>query len=246
LKVNISTTSIECGKSAAEAAARIIRNAVETKSEASIILATGASQFQMLEYLVREKVDWSKVTAYHLDEYLNLPDSHPASFRKYLQERFVEKVEGLKKMHFVRGDSDNPNTECDRLGSIIQSDEIDVACVGIGENSHLAFNDPHADLDSEDPYHVVYLDEECRIQQLQEGWFPTLDDVPGQAISMSIKQIMASNEIVCTVPDKRKAQAVRNTLNGKITNTVPASVLQAHPKCTVFLDTDSASLLNNR
>jgi glucosamine-6-phosphate deaminase len=243
LKVNISTTSIECGKSAAEAAAQIIRKAIQTKSEAHIILATGASQFQMLEYLVLEKVDWSKVTAFHLDEYLNLPDTHPASFRKYLQERFVEKVEGLKKMHFVRGDSVDSHAECDRLGSIIQSGEIDVACVGIGENGHLAFNDPPADFASEDPFHVVDLDEECRIQQLQEGWFSTLDDVPGQAISMSIKRIMASNEIVCTVPDKRKAQAVRNTLNGKITNTVPASILQTHPKCTIFLDTDSASML---
>ena len=146
---------------------------------------------------------------FHLDEYIGLPETHPASFRRYLKERFEERVRTLKMFHYVRGENADPEGECRRLGAIIQGRRIDVACVGIGENGHLAFNDPPADFNTETPYIVVDLDEACRRQQLGEGWFPSLADVPRQAISMSIRQIMKSDAIVCTVPDRRKAAAVR-------------------------------------
>ncbi len=230
------------GADAADLAARNIQKAISSNGEAHIILATGASQFEMLDALVQQDINWSKVTAFHLDEYVGLAISHPASFRKYLKERFVEQVNGLRQFHYIDGEAD-VQAECRRLGALISTCTIDVACVGIGENGHLAFNDPPADFATEAPYIVVELDEACRRQQLGEGWFPTLEDVPRQAISMSIRQIMKSKIIVNTVPDERKATAVRNTLEGEISNLVPASILQDHPHCTLFLDQEAASLL---
>jgi len=229
------------GEEAAKKGASLIRDAITQKGEANIILATGASQFEMLSFLVQEDVDWAKVTAFHLDEYIGLPISHPASFRKYLKERFADKVP-IRKFHYVNGEG-NPIEECKRLGKIISEHPIDVAFVGIGENGHLAFNDPPADFETEEPYIVVNLDEECRRQQLGEGWFASLDEVPRQAISMSIRQIMKSKAIICTVPDLRKAQAVKKTLEGTITNKVPASILRNHPQAFLYLDKNSVSLL---
>ncbi|NOY78657.1 MAG: glucosamine-6-phosphate deaminase [Calditrichaeota bacterium] len=231
----------EMGKEAAQKGADFIRDAIAEKGEANIILATGASQFEMLSFLVQEDVDWTRVTAFHLDEYIGLSASHPASFRKYLKERFADKVP-IKKFHYVNGEG-NPEEECKRLGEIISKHPIDVAFVGIGENGHLAFNDPPADFETEEPYIIVNLDDECRRQQLGEGWFASLDDVPRQAISMSIRQILKSKAIICTVPDLRKAEAVKKTLEGPITNRVPASILRQHPQAFLFLDKNSASLL---
>ena len=233
----------EMARAAAEAAASGLQSALRERGAANLILATGASQFEMLEHLLRQPVDWSKVTVFHLDEYIGLPITHPASFRKYLKERFADKTDGLADFHYVDGDADDPAAECRRLGSLIRAHPIDVACIGIGENGHLAFNDPPADFEIEEPYIVVNLDEACRRQQLGEGWFPTLADVPAQAISMSIRQIMKSKQIVCTVPDRRKAEAVRNAVKGPVTNQVPASILQQHPKCGLYLDKESAALL---
>ena len=179
---------------------------------------------------------------FHLDEYIGIPETHPASFRKYLKERLVDVVQP-GTVHLLNGESDNPQVECNRLNQIISQHQIDVAFVGIGENGHLAFNDPPADFETEDPYIVVELDEACRLQQVGEGWFNGLDDVPTHAISMSIHQIMKSKTIICTVPDERKAEAVRNCLYGEITPMYPASILQNHPDCTVYLDAGSASLL---
>lgn len=231
------------GKAAAKKAAELIRQAIKSKGKANIILATGASQFEMLEALVKEDVDWSKVEAFHLDEYVGLPESHPASFRKYLKERFAQKAPKLLKFNYVNADAADLKAELAKLSKHIEANPIDLACVGIGENGHLAFNDPPADFETEKPYIVVDLDDACRKQQLGEGWFKTFNDVPAKAISMSIKQIMKSKAIVCTVPDLRKAKAVKDTLSGAVTNLVPASILTKHPACGIFLDKDSASLL---
>jgi glucosamine-6-phosphate deaminase len=237
-------TKQEMGAAAAAHAAEGINQAIEEKGQANIILATGTSQFETIKSLTSSGIDFSKVTMFHLDEYIGLPADHPASFRKYLKERFVDNVPALKAVHFVEGDADNPRQECRRLGDIITTLPIDVALIGIGENGHLAFNDPPADFETEEAYIIVELDERCRGQQLGEGWFETLEQVPRRAISMSIRQIMKSACLIVSVPDKRKAEAVKNALEGKVTNTCPASILQKHPNCKIFLDTDAASLLS--
>jgi len=238
-------TKLEMGAAAAAAAAQAINKAIEGKGRANIILATGASQIEMLKNLTEaEAVDWTKVTMFHLDEYIAMGADHPASFRKFLKERFVDQVPGLKTVYFVNGDADDPLQECRRVGSLIAKHPIDAAMVGIGENGHLAFNDPPADFETEDPYLVVELDEKCRRQQLGEGWFETLEQVPRQAISMSIQQIVKSACLIVTVPDERKAEAVKNALEGKVTPMCPASILQQHGNCKIFLDAEAASLLN--
>jgi glucosamine-6-phosphate deaminase len=238
----VSINKKELGLKASTKGANLIREAIEERGEANIIVATGASQFEMLTALVKEKIDWTKVTAFHLDEYIGLPESHPASFRKYLRERFADIVP-LKKFNYVNGE-DDPEKECKRLGEIIMKHHIDAAFVGIGENSHLAFNDPPADFETEEPYIVVKLNDNCKRQQMGEGWFPTLESVPGRAISMSIRQIMKSGAIICSVPDKRKAEAVRKTLKEPVSPEVPASVLRNHLKAWLYLDKDSSSLLH--
>lgn len=243
MEINIYPDKLEMGAAAAERAADFLNSAITARGSANLILATGASQFEMLAELVRFSVDWSRVTVFHLDEYIGLPLSHPASFRKYLKERFADRLPTLRHFHYIDGETD-PSAECRRLGKLIQRHPIDVACVGIGENGHLAFNDPPADFETDDPYLVVELDEACRKQQLGEGWFPSLALVPKRAISMSIRQIMRSRAIVCTVPDTRKAVAVRNTVEGPVTPFVPASILQEHPVCRLFLDRPAAALLS--
>jgi len=245
MDVIVSATRETCGQAAAQRAAQAIREAIDTSGAAAIIVATGASQFDMLAALVRaEGIAWPTVTCFHLDEYLGLPATHPASFRRYLTERFVDRLpEPPRAFHYVNGEAADPEAECRRLGSLIREHTIDAAMVGIGENGHLAFNDPPADVDTTDPYLVVDLDEACRRQQLGEGWFPALDDVPRRAISMSVRQIMASKAIVCTVPDARKADAVQKTVEGPVTPDVPASILQEHAAAGLYLDTESASLL---
>ena len=245
MQLHIFSTKQSMGAFAGRRVANLIKAAIAEHGEATVILATGASQFEMLEQLVAQKVDWSRVTAFHLDEYIGLPSSHPASFRKYLQERFVDQVSGLHAFHFVGGDAADIAAECARMNALIEGRRVDVACVGIGENGHLAFNDPPADFAIQTPFIIVQLDEACRRQQLGEGWFPTLDAVPTQAISMSIRQIMRSDAIVCTVPDARKAQAVHNAVEGCVTPDLPASILQQHPRCELFLDAAAASLLSS-
>jgi len=236
----------EAGAAAANSAAQAIRHAIRNKGQANIILATGASQFEMLEHLVASQgIDWLKVVMFHLDEYIGSGADHPASFRKYLQERFVDLVTPLKAAYFVRGDAEDPAEECRRLGVLISANPIDVACLGIGENGHLAFNDPPADFETEEAYLTVQLDEQCRKQQLGEGWFPRFEDVPSRAISMSIRQILKSKQLVVTVPDMRKARAVKNAIEGPVTPQCPASILQQHPNCSIFLDELSASLLSD-
>lgn len=245
MKVQVYSTKEQMGAAAAEAAADGIRYAVDNREEARIVIATGASQFEFLAALVDQPdIDWSRVDAFHLDEYIGLSADHPASFRRYLKERFVDQLPDLRSFTYVNGEADDPYAECRRLGDLVRKAPIDVACIGIGENGHLAFNDPPADFETDEPYLVVDLDEACRRQQLGEGWFPTLEDVPRQAISMSIDRIMKARRIVCTVPDERKAQAVKDAVDGPLTNNCPASILREHPDCTLFLDEPAASLLD--
>jgi glucosamine-6-phosphate deaminase len=242
MKICVLPDRVAMGQQAAQDGAATIRAALASRGAANIIVATGASQFEVLAALVKEPdIDWSCVTGFHLDEYLGLSMTHPASFRKYLKERFVDQVP-MGMFHYVDGEGD-ARAECDRLGNIIRSAPIDLALVGIGENGHLAFNDPPADFQTEEPYLVVDLDDACRRQQLGEGWFPSFEDVPRQAISMSIRQIMKSGSIVCSVPDERKAEAVRNSVEGPVTPLVPASILQQHPSATLYVDHAAASLL---
>jgi glucosamine-6-phosphate deaminase len=235
------------GAKAAARGADLIRKAIAREGRASIIVATGASQFEMLDALVQAPgIDWSKVTAFHLDEYVGLPETHGASFRRYLQERFVARLPKLGTFVPVIGDAAGLAGEVRRLNSLIAQQEIAVCFAGIGENCHLAFNDPPADFETEDPYIVVNLDEACRRQQLGEGWFPTLEDVPARAISMSIRQIMKSRALIVCVPDARKANAVAAALEGPVTPQYPASILQRHGACLIYLDPPAASGLRKR
>jgi glucosamine-6-phosphate deaminase len=249
MQVFVSSSKSDLGQRAAADGAALLRAALAKQERSTILVATGASQFEMLAALVRAPdVDWRRVTAFHLDEYAGMPMTHPASFRKYLKERFVDKVP-IGAFHFVNGQGldheGDIRGECARLSDLISAHQIDVAFVGIGENGHLAFNDPPADFITEVPYLVVDLDEECRRQQLGEGWFPTLDDVPRQAISMSVRQIMKARHIICSVPDARKAGAVQRAIEGPVTPDTPASILQEHSDIRLYLDEPSASLLTS-
>jgi glucosamine-6-phosphate deaminase len=246
MNIIISSTKTELGQAAAAHAARQLREALHTRDEAQLIVATGASQFEMLDALVAEPyIDWRRVKVFHLDEYAGMSEAHPASFRRYLRERFINRLPlPPAAFHAINGEGDLA-AECVRLGELIAAASIDVACIGIGENGHLAFNDPPADFATEKPYLVVELDEACRRQQLGEGWFPDLESVPTRAISMSIRQILKAKTLVVSVPDERKALAVKNATQGEVSNLVPASILQTHPDTTLYLDSASASLLSS-
>lgn len=245
MNITICRDAQDMGQRAADDAAERIRRAVHDRGRANIIVATGASQFPILSALVEARdIDWRKVVCFHLDEYIGMPMTHPASFRRYLKERLVDRVP-IGTIHYIDGEID-PEAECRRVGDLIAAAEIDVALVGIGENGHLAFNDPPADFQTERPYLVVDLDEACRRQQLGEGWFPTFDDVPSRAISMSIRQIMKSRAIICTVPDRRKAEALRAAVEGPVAPQVPASILQQHPQAMLYVDPPAAELLAKR
>jgi len=244
LQTRIFPDKVSLGEAAAAEAASALRDTIARQGRACVVAATGASQFEFLEALVRAPdVDWRRTVFFHLDEYVGLPASHAASFRRYLKERLADRIHP-GAFHFIEGDRPDPEAEARRVGELIRGCEIDLAFVGIGENGHLAFNDPPADFATEQPYIVVRLDEACRRQQLGEGWFPSLEDVPRRAISMSIRQIMKARRILCVVPDARKAPAVRDTLTREVSPWRPASALQRHPAATVYLDVDSAALLD--
>lgn len=243
MKIVISEEPKSLGEVAGKFAADLIKQTISEKGQANIILATGTSQFETISQLIKENIDWSKVVMFHLDEYIGLSMTEPASFRKYLKERFLDQVSPLKAAYLINGEGD-VEQELSKLKGIIENHPIDVALVGIGENGHLAFNDPPADFDTEDPYLIVNLDEQCRKQQFGEGWFKSIDAVPTQAISMSVKQIMKSKHIICSVPDERKAQAVKDSLEQEVSNIYPASILQLHPNCSFYLDKASASMLS--
>lgn len=237
--IHVYKTPEEMGNEAARLIAEKLNEAIERKGEARLLLSTGASQFEMIDALIRMPVDFSRVTMFHLDEYVALPVTHIASFRKYLQERFVDKVP-LKEAVFVNGEGD-VEANIAALTARIKEAPIDVGAIGIGENGHIAFNDPPADFDTEASYKVVNLDERCKRQQVGEGWFATVDDVPKQAISMTVKQIMACESIVSVVPHAVKEEAVKNTLERDVTNLVPATIMKTHPDFNLFLDSESAA-----
>ncbi len=241
----VCSTKQELGEKAARTGAKAIQEAIRSKGSANIILATGASQFDMLKALEREDISWNKVIVFHLDEYIGMSVTHPASFRLYLWQRFLRRLPvPVRAFHPIDGE-DNPEAECQRLSKLIRRHPTDVAFIGIGENGHIAFNDPPADFVTTRPYIAVRLNEACRRQQLGEGWFKSLKEVPRRAISMSVRQIMKSRTIICTVPDKRKAKAVQACLEGSVTPLVPGSILQRHPRATIYLDHHSASLLGH-
>ena len=229
------------GEAAANNVAEKLKIAIDERGGANLILATGASQFSFLAALQTKEIDWGKITVFHLDEYKGISDSHPASFRKYLKERILDQVVP-KKIYFLNGDANDLEVEIARYEKALASHPIDIACIGIGENGHIAFNDP-AVANFKDPklVKVVELDEACRNQQLGEGWFPTFNDVPKQALSLTIPAIMDCKAISCVVPDERKAQAVYDALYNDINTNCPASILRTHQDATLFLDKAAAS-----
>jgi len=242
--IRVLETPAALAAAAAQDAADRIRRAIRDRGGARIVAATGASQIAFLDALVRQPdIDWGKVEMFHLDEYIGLPVDHPASFRKYLLERLIGPA-GITRHHLLDGERDAAAV-CREVGALIREQPVDVALVGIGENAHLAFNDPPADFETAEPYLVVRLDERCRLQQVGEGWFAGLADVPETAISMSVRQILAAKSIVCVVPDQRKAEAVRAAVEGPVDPMTPASILQQHHDITIYLDRESSSLLTS-
>jgi glucosamine-6-phosphate deaminase len=242
VQLNVLQSKLAVGEAAARHAAQSLLRVLGKSNTARIIAATGASQLDFLEFLTANPaIDWERVEMFHLDEYIGIPATHPASFRKYLTERFIQKT-GIRKYHLLDGEQ-QPADIIRLIGRELKCAPIDIAFVGIGENGHLAFNDPPADFETEEPYLIVELDEVCRWQQVREGWFGDIAEVPSRAISMSVKQILKSSEIITIVPGSRKANAVKACLEGEISPMAPASILRTHSNTTIYLDTDSASLL---
>lgn len=242
MQIEVFENSKQLGKAAAEFSAKVLNEAIEKKGFSRILMSTGASQFDTIQALLDVDVDWSKVEMFHLDEYIDLPETHPASFRKYLKERFLNYI-NIKKAYLVNPDKDVKKCIEDLTASINES-EIDIGLIGIGENAHIAFNDPPADFDTKESYLVVNLDTSCKKQQMGEGWFATIDDVPKQAVSMSVYQIMQCKTILSCVPYSSKAEAVKDTLENDLTNLVPATMLKTHENFFLYLDKDSASKAN--
>ena len=235
---------VSLGRAAAEHAATVIKRAIAERGEARIVTATGAAQFQFLEALTATpNIDWTKVEAFHLDEYVGLPSNHPGSFKKFLIDNLASKT-GIVKFHYLDGNASDVAAAAAEVGRKLVSAPIDIAFLGIGENGHIAFNDPPADFDIEDPYLIVNLDEACRRQQVGEAWFADISQVPKRAISMSARQILKARELLIVVPDLRKAPAVKMCLEGEINPMAPASIIRRHPNATIYLDTNSASLLS--
>ena len=245
MKIHIARDRATASAAAAEHAAASLRATIARRGNARIVAATGASQLEFLRALVAAPgIDWERVEMFHLDEYAGLSEKHHASFRRYLRENLVDKT-GIRRYHFLDGEGDLDAVRR-RVGNELEREEVDVLFAGIGENGHLAFNDPPADFETTDPYIVVKLDDACRRQQVGEGWFASFDAVPDTAISMSIQQMLRAREMIVVVPDERKAKAVRDTLEGPVTPAVPASILRTHPNVTLYLDEPAASLLRDR
>lgn len=241
--VRVFENKFSLSETAAVQAATVLRRAIVDHGRARMVVATGTSQLDFLEALTKaENLDWERVEMFHLDEYVGLPITHPASFRKYLLERLILKT-GITQYHLLDGNGDLREV-VRRVGENLSSTPVDVAFVGIGENGHLAFNDPPADFQTAEPYLIVNLDEACRRQQVEEAWFADISEVPRRAISMSVRQILRAKEIISVVPDSRKAPAVKLSIEGEIGPMAPASILRTHPAVTVYLDRESAGLLS--
>jgi glucosamine-6-phosphate deaminase len=244
MQLKVLTDKTALSQAAAGQAASAIRQAITDRGKARIVAATAASQVEFLDILTHApEIDWKRVEAFHLDEYVGLPISHPGSFRKMLLQQLISKT-GIAKYHLLDGDATDPGEVLRSVGRELASEPIDIAFLGIGENGHIAFNDPPANFNTEEPYIIVDLDEACRRQQVGEAWFADISQVPRQAISMSVRQILKAKEILAVVPDTRKAQAIKRCFEGEISSMSPASILRAHPNATVYLDNNSASLLS--
>ena len=244
MQLRIFRDKTSLSQAAAEQAADAIRRAIADHGHARIVAATAASQIEFLEALTQASgIEWARVEAFHLDEYVGLPVTHLGSFRKMLREQLIQKT-GIVKYHLLEGDADDPAEVARRVGKELGSAAIDITFLGIGENGHIAFNDPPADFEIEEPYIIVNLDEACRQQQVGEAWFANISQVPKQALSMSVRQILKAKEILAVVPDKRKAKAVKACFEAEISPMVPASILRTHPNATVYLDKNSASMLS--
>ncbi len=240
--IKVFEDKISLSATAAQHAATAVRRAILDRGRARIVAATGTSQLDFLDALTKaENIDWQRVEMFHLDEYVGLSITHPASFRKYLLERLIRKT-GITQYHLLDGCGE-PREVVRRVGEILQSAPVDIVFAGMGENGHLAFNDPPADFQTEEPYLIVNLDEACRRQQVGEGWFADISEVPLQAISMSVRQILRANQIISVVPDARKAPAVKRCIDGEISEMAPASILRTHPATTLYLDRNSARFL---
>jgi glucosamine-6-phosphate deaminase len=242
MRIEVFPDKKSLSQAAAENAAEILRDSIHRRGQARIIAATGAAQFDFLDSLTQAPgVDWSKIEMFHLDEYIGLPATHPASFRKFLLDRLINKT-AMGRYHLLDGDRD-PQKVIAEVTADIRKAPIDIAFVGIGENGHLAFNDPPADFETDEAYIVVELDEACRRQQMGEGWFKSLDEVPRRALSMTVKQVLKAEQIIAIVPESRKAEAVVKCFGGELTPMAPASILRTHENTIVYLDKNSASLL---
>lgn len=245
MNIHIFKDAKELGTAAGRQTAQLIADAIEARGEARLVVSTGESQFTTFEELINLPIDWTKVVLFHLDEYVGLPVTHKASFQRYLQERFLDKVGEVKEVHFVLGEGDL-DAEIKKLTDAIREAPIDVALIGIGTNAHVAFNDPPADFDTKAAFHVVNLDDRCKMQQVDEGWFPGIDDVPDQALSMTVHQILESKVIISAVPYEVKAEAVKNMMDAETpTPEIPASILKTHSNYHLYLDELSASLLSD-
>jgi len=240
LRVEIFGKKEDMGQDSASFVAGKLNQAIKDKGYANLILGTGASQYPLLEVLLKKELDWTKINLFHLDEYIGLSDQHPASFRKFLKERIADKV-NPKNVYYIKGDADDIDAEIRRYEKLLKDNPVDVACIGIGENGHIAFNDPAvADFNDPEYLKVVEMDEACRKQQVGEGWFPTINHVPGKAVTLTITAIMNCKVLCCTVPDERKSEAVYNTLSGGISTSCPASILRKHDNAVLFLDSFAA------
>ncbi len=243
MRITICEDKHDMGREAAKLGITLIKEAIRERGEAAITVATGLSQFSLYTHLATSDIDWSAVTVFGLNEYVGISPSHPSSFRHYLKHRFIEKVQDLKAYHEVQGDAPHLADEVARLNGLIKGRQIDVAFLGIGENGHIGFNDPPADFNTTEAYIIVELEERCRRQQVGEGWFSALDEVPREAITMSVRQMLHSRHVICSVPEQRKARAVAMCLYDQISPYSPASVLRTKRECTLFLDRTSSILI---
>jgi len=245
LKVEIFGKTEDMGKDAASFVAVKLNQAIKDRGHANLIIGTGASQYPLLEFLLKKELDWTKISIFHLDEYIGISDKHPSSFRKFLKERVADKV-NTKMVYYLKGDADDIEAEIKRYGKLLKDNPVDVACIGIGENGHIAFNDPAiADFNDPEYLKVVEMDETCRMQQVDEGWFPTINHVPEKGVTLTVTAIMDCKVLCCTVPDERKSEAVYNTLYGEINKSCPASILRKHDNAVLFLDSFAAKKIIN-
>jgi len=242
LSVEIYKNKHDLGKAAAEIAGKQIKRAINQKGEAVVLFASAGSQIEFIKSLITHDVGWNHVCVFHLDEYIGISAQHPASFRRFLYDRVLNKV-SIGKFYPIEGENPDSDHECQRIDKIFSQKNVDIACIGIGENGHIAFNEPPAYFNDEVNFKIIELDNISRMQQVKEGWFNRLEEVPEKAITMTIPAILSSKSIVCSVSDERKAKAVKNTLEGSVSPDVPASILRNHPQATLLLDISSASAL---